>query len=263
MAWMKDWDGCVLELTHNHGTEQEEKSPYHNGNSDPRGFGHIGLTVADVYETSADLESAGFEFQKKPDEGKMKGLAFVKSPDDEYWVEILKRTPGTAAPDMGPSFQQTMLRVRDPTTSVKFYEDNFGMTLVSVRHFPEMQFSLYFMATIPEGTQLPEPESDEAWEWVLGFDGATLELTHNHGSEKEATSPYHNGNSDPRGFGHIAFNTDNLEHACAELEAAGVAFQKKPHEGRMKTIAFAKDPDEYWIEIIQRRTSKGFRPTAK
>ena len=30
----------------------------------------------------------GVEFVKKPDDGKMKGLAFIKDPDG-YWVEIL------------------------------------------------------------------------------------------------------------------------------------------------------------------------------
>ena len=30
----------------------------------------------------------GIEFVKKPDDGKMKGLAFIKDPDG-YWVEIL------------------------------------------------------------------------------------------------------------------------------------------------------------------------------
>jgi hypothetical protein len=28
--------------------------------------------------------------------------------------------------------------------------------------------------------------------------------------------------------------------------------QKKPDEGGMKGLAFAKDPDGYWIEIIKR-----------
>ena len=34
------------------------------------------------------FEELGIEFVKKPDDGKMKGLAFIKDPDG-YWVEIL------------------------------------------------------------------------------------------------------------------------------------------------------------------------------
>jgi lactoylglutathione lyase len=45
--------------------------------------------------------------------------------------------------------------------------------------------------------------------------------------------------------------TPDVYAACAELEAAGVRFQKRPDEGRMKGIAFALDPDGYWIEVVQ------------
>ena len=34
-------------------------------------------------------EERGEEFVKKPDDGKMKGLAFIKDPDG-YWIEILQ-----------------------------------------------------------------------------------------------------------------------------------------------------------------------------
>lgn len=36
------------------------------------------------------------------------------------------------------------------------------------------------------------------------------------------------------------------------MEKKGVQFQKKPDAGGMKGLAFAKDPDGYWIEIIKR-----------
>ena len=192
----------------------------------------------------------------------MKGLAFVQSPGDGYWVEVLARTRGSAPAGAGPSFQQTMLRIKDPAVSVPFYQQHFGMTLVAEKHFPDMAFSLYFMACLPAGTTLPPADSEEAWAWCLGYDGCTLELTHNHGTEKTEGPVYHNGNSDPRGFGHIAFTCDNLLHATAELQAGAVSFHKLPWEGRMKSIAFALDPDGYWIELIQRGAGgfKGERP---
>ena len=78
----------MLELTHNWGTESDESFSYHDGNSDPRGFGHIGITVPDVYEACNRFEAQNIEFVKKPDDGAMKGLAFIKDPDG-YWIEIL------------------------------------------------------------------------------------------------------------------------------------------------------------------------------
>lgn len=37
--------------------------------------------VDDVYKACEELESKGCTFQKKPDEGRMKGLAFALDPD--------------------------------------------------------------------------------------------------------------------------------------------------------------------------------------
>ena len=61
---------------------------------------------------------------------------------------------------------------------------------------------------------------------------------------------YHNGNDQDegqsRGFGHVGFLVDDLDGACAYLEANGVAFKKRPQEGSMRGLAFAYDPDNYW-----------------
>lgn len=61
---------------------------------------------------------------------------------------------------------------------------------------------------------------------------------------------YHNGNDQDadqlRGFGHIGFLVEDLDQACAFLEANGVVFKKRPQDGTMRGLAFAYDPDNYW-----------------
>lgn len=63
-----------------------------------------------------------------------------------------------------------------------------------------------------------------------------------------------NGNTDPyRGFGHTCITVDNIQAACQRIEDAGYKFQKKLTDGRMRNIAFALDPDGYWVEIVGQR----------
>jgi lactoylglutathione lyase len=91
IVWLARQAG-VLELTHNWGTESDvEFAGYHCGNSAPQGFGHIGITVPDVYAACERFEQLKIEFVKRPDDGGMKGLAFIKDPDG-YWVEIFSPT---------------------------------------------------------------------------------------------------------------------------------------------------------------------------
>ncbi|MNU91850.1 Lactoylglutathione lyase [compost metagenome] len=42
----------------------------------------------------------------------------------------------------------------------------------------------------------------------------------------------------------------DIETACARFEALNVPFQKRLTDGRMKNLAFIKDPDGYWVEVI-------------
>lgn len=120
-----------------------------------------------------------------------------------------------------------MIRIKDPKISVPFYEKHFGeylsslwlqllliyhilslwnagFTLICERHFPEMGFSLYFMAREPEGMgssnnvkmclgivfqeliernlniagkELPDPKSDEGWKYCMSIRGTAIELT--------------------------------------------------------------------------------------
>lgn len=249
-------NGTTIELTHNHGTEKEDGAAYHPGNSEGDGFGHLAFAVDDVYAVCEELEAAGVKFKKKPDEGRMKGLAFAYDPDG-YWMEIIQRGSAPNAPKF--SLAQTMLRVKDPKKSIAFYTEQLGMTLVRESHFDS--FSLFFLATLPDGVEVPDPASEEGREFTKNvlYAGSVpvLELTHNHGTENDAEFAYYNGNVEPRkGFGHIGFLVDDVNDACAALEAKGVGFHKKPSDGGMKDIAFALDPDGYWIEVITRNWMK-------
>jgi len=144
--------------------------------------------------------------------------------------------------------QQTMLRIKDPKATLDFYSRVLGMRLLCKMDFPEFTFSLYFMGyakqeDIPTGRK-------ERLQWAFAQPG-TMEFTHNWGTESDpAFKGHHNGNSDPRGFGHIGVCVPDVAAACARFESLGVQFVKKPADGKMKGLAFIQDPDGYWIEIL-------------
>lgn len=144
-------------------------------------------------------------------------------------------------------FQQTMLRVKDPKRSLEFYTKVMGMRLLKKFDFPAMSFSLYFMG-YDKAENIPQDETEKT-RYVFQ-QKATLELTHNWGTENDPEQSYHNGNSDPRGFGHIGIVVPDVDKACERFESLGVEFVKKPNDGKMKGLAFIKDPDGYWIEIL-------------
>lgn len=133
-----------------------------------------------------------------------------------------------------PTWQQTMLRIRDPVKSIAFYE-NLGFTLIDSFDFPQYKFSLYFMTTIPEGeTYDLKPGTQAAHDYLWNMEGVALELTHNHGTEADPEAKYHPGNQEKDGFGHVAVNVDDVYASSAKLEGEGCSFKKKPDEGRMK-----------------------------
>ncbi|XP_028296436.1 lactoylglutathione lyase-like isoform X2 [Gouania willdenowi] len=143
--------------------------------------------------------------------------------------------------------QQTMLRVKDPAKSISFYTGVLGMTLLQKIDFPSMRFTLYFLGYEEKGEIPQDLKERTAWTFSRR---ATVELTHNWGSEKDGKLSYHNGNDEPRGFGHIGIAVPNVEDACKVFEELGVTFVKKPDSGKMKDLAFIQDPDGYWIEIL-------------
>ncbi|MEK9817352.1 MAG: lactoylglutathione lyase, partial [Limnobacter sp.] len=80
---------------------------------------------------------------------------------------------------------------------------------------------------------------------------AMLELTHNWGTENDPDFKYHDGNQQPQGFGHICFSVPDLAAAVHWFDENQVTYVKRPEQGKMKNVAFIKDPDGYWIEIVQ------------
>ncbi len=154
--------------------------------------------------------------------------------------------PGDAS--RGFVLNHSMLRVKDPAVALDFYTRIFGMRVLRKLDFPEMKFSLYFLH---RASDAPVPEdAGERTAWTFAQRGI-LELTHNWGTEADADFKYHDGNAQPQGFGHICFSVPDLDAAVRWLDANAVPYVKRPEQGKMKDVAFIKDPDGYWIEIIE------------
>ena len=76
-------------------------------------------------------------------------------------------------------FNQTMLRIKDPKISLDFYTRIIGMKLYRKIDFPDMQFTLYFLAMPKDVNDENIPEDkNQRTTWTFS-QRAMLELTHN------------------------------------------------------------------------------------
>jgi len=258
-------------FVHVRGDEKNEDFKVNHGNDKSlakptgRGFGHIAFNCADVYASCKKLDENGVKFQKKPDDGRMKGLAFALDPDG-YWLEIVKRADGVK---FGCEFNisQTMIRVKDPEKSLKFYEELLGMDKVTELHFGEGKgdFSLFFLANVTA-----EMKKDEKFDLSQKKLATTtqvmwepaLELTHNHGTEKDKDFKYHNGVDDPAGFHSIGFLVDDLKGLVKKMAKKGAKDLSKgvtpwnPNAKGLMTMFL--DPDGYQVALMDRKLIKQF-----
>jgi lactoylglutathione lyase len=122
----------------------------------------------------------------------------------------------------------TMLRVGNLDKSIAFYTEVLGMKLLRQSENTEYKYTLAFVGY-----------GDEK-------DHTVLELTYNWG-----TDSYDLGNA----FGHIALEVDNVYDACDKIRAKGGVISREPGpvKGGTTEIAFVRDPDNYAIELIQKK----------
>ncbi len=126
------------------------------------------------------------------------------------------------------SFLHVMIRVLDLEKSLEFYCQHLGLTLLRKSDYPEGRFTLAFLGY-----------GDES-------DSTVIELTHNW----DRTEPYAIGEA----FGHLAIGVKDIYQICDSLEKNGVDIPRKPGpmKGGTTILAFARDPDGYMIEFIER-----------
>ena len=135
------------------------------------------------------------------------------------------------------------------------------MTLIHWMELPQWKFTVYFLGALQEGQGVPpcslEKSTKECERYLFNMNGHAIELTHNHGSESGAGFKAWNGNTGKDAkvtsirrsqltavSATSLSNCDEVYAATEKFLAKGLNFRKKPDEGRMKSLAFALDPDD-------------------
>ena len=119
----------------------------------------------------------------------------------------------------------TCLNVESLDRSIKFYTEHMGLKFVSRREIKQNNAEIGFL-------------SDGA--------GGSLELTHWR-DKKELIE----GDN----FDHIAFAVEDIEKTVSQLKQGGVTIAMEPYslQGSSSKIAFIKDPDGNWLELIEHK----------
>jgi len=125
---------------------------------------------------------------------------------------------------MSMKFRYTGIRVRDLERSISFYRDVIGMKML-------------FRGTMAHGGTFVHFESPGSKQ--------RLELNW-YPEDNRFWSAYRRGEE----LDHLAFKVDDVRKRFKELVAKGAKAAVKPFREDNYDIAFVKDPDGIWIELL-------------
>ena len=119
------------------------------------------------------------------------------------------------------------ITVKDMEQSLKFYCETLGLKLSRRSKIPENRAEIAF---------------------VEGEGGSNLALELTYWLDKKEWS-------DGDQLDHIAFLVNDVQSAVEEYRRKGVEIAKEPYtlQGSNSRIAFIKDPNGIWLELIERR----------
>jgi lactoylglutathione lyase len=122
-------------------------------------------------------------------------------------------------------FSHTSITVRDMEATIAFYTKVLGLSFERRRRIEENRAEIAFVR---------DPES-----------GARIELT------KWDDKPTFEAGEQ---LDHLAFEVPSVAAAVEAARAAGARVAKEPYQlqGGTSTIAFLLDPNDVWIELIER-----------
>jgi lactoylglutathione lyase len=118
----------------------------------------------------------------------------------------------------------TSVNVKDMDRSINFYTGKLGMRLESRREIKQNNAEIAFLSI--EGSN------------------HNIELTW----WKDKTD-YVEGDQ----LDHIAFSVEDMDKFISRMKGEGVEIAKEPYVLGTSRIAFIKDPNGIWIEIIERK----------
>jgi lactoylglutathione lyase len=117
------------------------------------------------------------------------------------------------------------ITVRDMDQSLDFYCKTLGLNFVSRREIPENNAEIAFVSGSKDNLGIELTYWKDKKDWT---DGDQLD--------------------------HIAFIVDDVKKTIEDLRRKNVEIAKEPYslKGSKSVIAFIKDPNGIWLELIQR-----------
>jgi len=127
-------------------------------------------------------------------------------------------------------FLHTSITVRNMEESLAFYTEMLGLQFERRRTIPENHAEIAFVR---------DPAS-----------GARIELTHWEGKDSFEAGEQ---------LDHLAFEVEELDRTLMRLRTKSVRIAKEPYRlsGGSSRIAFVLDPNDVWIELIERAPATG------